>query len=127
MIIAKIENILKERKVEDILDIKFKLVALADGKVVNNNRVLNTTELDTKINIPTKNNIKLIKFSNARDNIAIENSKIVNIAEVDPKLDILISNFNNTVLNKNRDIIVDKIVGVVEIEFSSIDTGITVF
>jgi len=103
-------------------------VAPTDSKVASNNRVLNTTELDTKINIPAKNNIKLIKLSNTIvDNAAIEDSKTVNIAKADPKLDILTNNFNNIVLNKDRDAAVDKAVGVVEIELNSIDTGITAF
>jgi hypothetical protein len=128
MIVAEIEDILKERKVKDILDIEPKLVALVDGRVVGNNKVLNTTELDTEINIPAKDDIKLIKFSNARvDNMAIEDSKIVNIAKVDFKLNTLVSNFNNTVLNKNKDITVNKVISVIEIKFSSIDTGITTF
>ena len=119
---------LKERKAEDTLNIKPKLVAPADGKVVGNNRVLNTTELDTKINIPDKDDIKLTKFSNTGvDNIAIKDGKIVNIAEADPKLDMLTGNFNDTVFNKDRDIAVDKVVGVVEIELSSINIGITAF
>ena len=118
----------KERKVEDILDIEFKLVVPADGRVVGNYRVLNTIKLDAEINIPDKDNIKLTKFSNAGvDNAAIKDSKIVDIAEADPKLDMLIGNFNNTVLNKDRDIGVDKVVGVIEIKLSSIDVGITIF
>ena len=128
MIVAEIKNILKERKVEDILDIKFKLVAPADGRVVGNNRVLDTIELNTKINIPIKDDIKLIKFSNtAVDNTAVEDSRTVNIAKVDFKLDILTSNFNNIVLNKDRNITVNKVVSVVEVELSSIDIGITAF
>jgi hypothetical protein len=128
MIVAEIKNILKERKVEDTLDIEPKLVAPVDGKVVGNNRVLNTTEPDTEINIPAKDNIKIIKFSNTRvDNAAIEDSKIVDIAKVDLKLNTLISNFNNTVLNKDRDIAVDKVISIIEIELSSIDAGITAF
>ena len=113
---------LKERKAEDILDIEPKLVALADS------RVLDTIELDTKINIPTKDNIKLTIFSNATvDNAAIEDSKAVDIAKADPKLDILTSNPNNTVLNKDRDAIVNKAISVMEIKLSSIDAGITTF
>ena len=113
---------------EDTLDIKSKLIAPADSRVVGNNKVLNTTELDTEINIPNKDNIKLTKFSNARvDNAAIKNSKIVNIAEADPKLNILISNFNNTVLNKDKNIVVDKVISVIEIKLNSIDAGITAF
>ena len=128
MIVAEIENVLKERKVENTLDVELKLMAPADGRVVGNNRVLDTIELDIKINIPAKDNIKLIKFSNAAvDNAAVKNSKIVNIAEADPKLDILASNFNNTVLNKDRDVTVNKVVSVVEVELSSIDIGITAF
>ena len=86
---------LKERKAEDILNIKPKLVALADGKVVGNNKVLNTTELDTEINIPNKDNIKLTKFSNTGvDNTAVKDSKIVDIAKADPKLDMLTGNLD---------------------------------
>ena len=89
---------------------------------------MDTIELDTKINIPAKDNIKLIKFSNAAvDNAAVEDGRIVDITEADPKLDILVNNFNNTVLNKDRDVVVNKVVGVVEVELSSIDAGITVF
>ena len=89
---------------------------------------MDTIELNTEINIPDKDNIKLTKFSNAGvDNVAIKDSKIVNIAKADLKLDMLVSNFNNTVLNKDRDIAVDKVIGVVEIELSSIDIGITIF
>ena len=113
---------LKERKAEDILDIEPKLVAPADS------RVLDTIKLDAEINIPTKDNIKLTIFSNATvDNAAVEDNKAVNIAKVDPKLDILTSNPNNTVLNKDRDAIVNKAISVVEIKLSSIDTGITAF
>ena len=119
---------LKERKVEDILNIKPKLVALVDGRVVGNNRVLNTIELDAKINIPIKDDIKLIKFSNAAvDKVAVKNSKTVNIAKTNPKLDILASNLNNTVLNKDRDVRVNKVVSVIEIKFSNINTGVTAF
>lgn len=118
----------KGRKVEDILDIEPKLVPLVDGRVVGNNRVLDTIELDTKINIPAKDNIKLTIFSNAAvDNAAIEDGKVVDIAKADPKLDILTSNPNNIVLNKDRDAIVNKAVSVIEIELSSIDIGITTF
>ncbi|XTI90969.1 hypothetical protein V2W45_1333021 [Cenococcum geophilum] len=117
-----------ERKVEDILDIEPKLVGLVDYKVVDNNRVLDTIKLDTKINIPAKDDIKLTIFSNAAvDNAAIEDSKAVDIAEADPKLDMLTSNPNNTVLNKDRDAIIDKAISVIEIKLSSIDTGITAF
>jgi len=95
---------------------------------VGNNRVLDTIELDTKINIPTKDNINLTIFSNtAVDNVAIEDGKAVDIAKADPKLDILTSNPNNIVLNKDRDAIVNKAVSVIEIELSSIDIGITAF
>ncbi len=103
-------------------------MAPADSKVAGNNRVLNTTELDTKINIPTKDNIKLIKLNNTIvDNTAIKDSKTVNIAEADPKLDMLANNLNNIVLNKDRDATVNKAVGVIEIKLSSINTGITTF
>ena len=119
---------LKERKVEDILDIKLKLVVLVDGRVVGNNRVLDTIELDAEINISAKDDIKLIKFSNFRvDNTAVKNSKIVDIAKADPKLNMLISNFNNTVLNKDRDVGVDKVISIIEIKLSSIDIGVTAF
>ena len=119
---------LKERKVEDILDIEPKLVALADSRVVGNDRVLDTIELDANINIPTEDNIKLTIFSNAVvDSAAIEDRKAVDIAEADPKLDMLTSNPNNTVLNKGRDAIADKPISVVEIKLSSIDIGITIF
>jgi len=122
MIVAEIRDVLKERKAEDILDIEPKLVALADG------RVLDTIEPDTEINIPAKDNIKLTIFSNATvDNTAVEDGKAVDIAKADPKLDILTGNPNNTVLNKDRDAIVNKAIGVVEIELSSIDAGITAF
>ena len=113
---------------EDILDIEPKLVALVDFRVVGNNRVLDTIKPDAKINIPAKDNIKLTIFSNtAVDNAAIEDSKAVDIAKADPKLDILSSNLNNTVLNKDRDAIVNKAVSVIEIKLSSIDAGITIF
>ena len=128
MIIAEIKNMLKERKAEDTLNAKPKLIAPADSRVVGNNRVLDTIKPDTKINIPAKDNIKLIKFSNAAvDNTAVEDNKIVNIAKVNPKLDMLASNFNNTVLNKDKDVAVNKVVGVVEVKLSSIDAGITAF
>ena len=128
MIIVEIRDVLKEIKVEDILDIEPKLVALVDGRVVGNNRVLDTIELDAKINIPTKDNIKLTIFSNTIvDNVAIEDSKVVDIAKADPKLDILTSNPNNIVLNKGRNAIADKAVSVIEIKLSSIDIGITTF
>ncbi|XTI92165.1 hypothetical protein V2W45_1333977 [Cenococcum geophilum] len=117
-----------ERKAEDILDIEPKLVGLVDCRVVDNNRVLDTIELDAKINIPAEDDIKLTIFGNAAvDNAAIEDGKAVNIAEVDPKLDMLAGNPNNIVLNKDRDAIINEAVGVVEIELSSIDVGITVF
>jgi len=113
---------LKERKAEDILNIEPKLVALVDS------RVLDTIELDAEINIPAKDNIKLTIFGNAAvDNAAVENGKVVDIAKADPKLDILTSNPNNTVLNKDRDAIVNKAISVVEIKLSSIDAGITAF
>ena len=128
MIVAEIEDVLKERKVENTLDIEPKLIAPADGRVVGNSRVLDTIELDTEINIPAEDDIKLIKFSNAAvDNAAVENNRTVDIAKVDPKLDILASNFNNTVLNKDRDITVNKVVSVMEVKLSSINTGITAF
>ena len=128
MIIAEIGDMLKERKAEDILDTEPKLVAPADSRVVGNNRVLDTIELDAKINIPTEDNINLTIFSNTIvDNIAIEDGKAVDIAKANPKLDILSSNPNNIVLNKDRDAIVNKAVSVIEIELSSIDVGITIF
>lgn len=103
-------------------------MALVDSRVVGNNRVLDTIELDAKINIPTKDNIKLTIFSNTIvDNVAIEDSKVVDIAKADPKLDILTSNPNNIVLNKGRNAIADKAVSVIEIKLSSIDIGITAF
>jgi len=49
------------------------------------------------------------------DNAAVEDGKVVDIAKADPKLDILTCNPNNTVLNKDRDAIVNKAVGVIEI------------
>ena len=61
------------------------------------------------------------------NNAAVKNSKMVDIAEADFKLNMLTNNFNNTVLNKDRDITVDKVVNIIEIELSSIDIGITVF
>ena len=119
---------LKERKVEDILDTKPKLVVPVDGKVVGNNRVLNTIELNIEINIPAKDNIKLIKFSNSVvDNMAVKDSKMADIVQVNPKLDILINNFNNIVLNKDKDVAVNKVINVIKIELNSIDVGITVF
>jgi len=128
MIVAEIGDIFKERKVEDTLDIEPKLVAPVDSRVVGNNRVLDTIELDAEINIPTKDDIKLTIFGNAAvDNAAVENGKAVDIAKADPKLDMLTNNFNNIVLNKDRDAIVNKAVGVIEIELSSIDAGITAF
>ena len=119
IIIVEIKNIVKKRKVEDTLDIEFKLIAPADSKIVGNNRILKTTEPDT--------NIKLIFNNSIVDNAAIKDSKIVNIAKADFKLNIPASNFNNTILNKDRNAIVDKAVSVIEIEFSSIDIGITIF
>jgi len=128
MIIAEIGDVLKEGKAEDILDIEPKLIALVDSRVVGNNRVLDTIELDAEINIPAKDDIKLTIFSNAAvDNTAVEDGKAVDIAKADPKLDILTGNPNNTVLNKDRDAIVDKAVGVIEIKLSSIDINITAF
>ena len=113
---------------ENTLNIKFKLVVPADNKVVDNNKVLNIIELNAKINILSKDNIKLIKFGNSIvNNMAVENGKIVNIAEADFKLNMLISNFNNTVFNKDRDIAVNKVISVIKIKLSSIDIGITVF
>jgi hypothetical protein len=120
--------VLKEIKAEDILDAEPKLVAPADSRVVGNDRVLDTIELDAKINIPAEDNIKLTIFSNAVvDNAAIEDGKVVDIAKADPKLDILTSNPNNIVLNKGRNAIADKAVSVIEIELSSINIGITAF
>ena len=128
MIVAEIRDMLKERKVEDILDIEPKLVAPVDSRVVGNDRVLDTIEPDANINIPTKDDIKLTIFGNAIvDSAAIEDRKAVDIAEADPKLDMLTSNPNNIVLNKGRDAIADKAVGVIEIKLSSIDVGITIF
>ena len=128
MIIAEIGDVLKEGRVEDILNTEPKLVALADYRVVGNNRVLDTIELDAKINMPTKDDINLTIFSNAVvNNVAIEDGKAVDIAKADPKLDILTSNSNNIVLNKDRDAIVNKAVSVIEIKLSSIDAGITAF
>ena len=128
MIVVEIGDMLKEIKAEDILDAEPKPVALVDSRVVGNDRVLDTIELDAKINIPTKDNIKLTIFSNAMvDNIAIEDGKAVDIAKADPKLDMLAGNPNNTVLNKGRNAIADKAVSIVEIELSSIDIGITAF
>jgi len=95
-------------------------VALVDSRVVGNNRVLNTIELDVKINIPTEDDIKLIKFNNT----TVKDGKLVDIAEVNTKLDIFASNI---VLNKNRDIIVNKAINVVDIKLSSIDIGVTAF
>jgi len=120
MIVAEIKNILKERKVENTLDIESKLVALVDGRVVGNNRVLDTIELDAEINIPAEDDIKLIKFNNT----TVEDGKSVDIAEVDTKLDILA---NNIVLNKNRDAVVDRAVSIIDIELNSIDIGVTAF
>jgi len=128
MIVVEIGDMLKERKVEDILYIEPKLVALVDYRVGGNNRVLDTIKLDAKINIPTKDNIKLTIFNNATvNNAAIKDSKVVNIAKADPRLDMLTNNPNNIVLNKDRDAIVDKAISVIEIELSSIDIGITTF
>jgi len=120
MIVVKIKNILKERKVEDILDTEFKLVALVDDRVVGNNRVLNTIEPDAEINIPAEDDIKLIKFNNT----TVKNGKSVDIAEVDAKLDILT---NNIVLNKNKDTVVNRAVSIIDIELNSIDVGVTAF
>src|ERR1700722_16341625 len=128
MIIAEIGDVLKEGRVEDILNTEPKLVALADYRVVGNNRVLDTIELDAKINMPTKDDINLTIFSNAVvNNVAIEDGKAVDIAKADPKLDILTSNSNNIVLNKDRDAIVNKAVSVIEIKLSSIDEAILHF
>ena len=119
---------LKKRKVENILNIKLKLIVPVNGKVVDNNRVLNTIELDAKINILSEDNIKLIKFSNSVvDNMAVKDSKMADIVQVNPKLDILINNFNNIVLNKDKDVAVNKVINVIKIELNSIDVGITVF
>jgi len=120
MIIAEIEDILKERKVEDTLDTKSKLVAPVDSRVIDNDRVLNTIEPDAEINIPTEDNIKLIKFNNT----TVKDSKLVDIAEVDTKLDILT---NNIVLNKNRDTVVNRAVNIIDIKLSSIDIGVSAF
>ena len=95
-------------------------MALVDGKVVGNNRVLDTIEPDTEINIPTKDDIKLIKFNNT----TVKDSKLVDIAEVDTKLDILT---NNIVLNKNRDTVVNRAVNIIDIKLSSIDIGVSAF
>jgi hypothetical protein len=128
MIVAEIGDVLKERKAEDILDTEPKLVAPVDSRVVGNDRVLDTIELDAEINIPAEDDINLTIFGNAAvDNVAVEDGKAVDMAEADPKLDMLASNPDNAVLNKDRDAIVDKAVSVVEIELSSIDAGITAF
>jgi len=95
-------------------------VAPVDSRVVGNNRVLDTIEPDAEINIPAEDDIKLIKFNNT----TVKDGKLVDIAEVDIKLDILT---NNTVLNKNRDTIVNRAVGVVDIKLSSINVGVTAF
>jgi len=95
-------------------------VALVNSRVVGNDRVLDTIELDAKINIPAKDNIKLIEFNNTM----VKDSKLVDIAEVNTKLDMLV---NNIVLNKNRDTVVDRAVSIIDIELSSIDIGVTVF
>ena len=95
---------------------------------MGNDRALDTIKLDAKINIPTKDNIKLIRFSNATvDKAAIKDGKTLDIAKVDPKLDMLASNLNNIVLNKDKGATVNKAVSVIGIELSSIDTGITIF
>src|ERR1700733_3038037 len=128
MDVVEIKDILKEGRVENILDIRPKLVALINYRVVGNNRVLDTIKLDAKINIPTKDDINLTIFGNAVvNNTAIKDSKAVDIAKVDPKLDILASNSNNIVLNKNREAIVNKAISIIEIELSSIDIGTTTF
>ena len=128
MIVAEIGDVLKETKVEDILDIEPKLVAPADSRVVGNDRVLDTIEPDAEINIPAEDNIKLTIFGNAAvDNAAVEDGKAVDIAEADPKLDMLTSNPNNIVLNKGRNAIANKAVSIIEIKLSSIDVGITAF
>ena len=72
-------------------------MALVDSRVVGNNRVLDTIELDAKINMPAEDNIKLIKFDNTT-------------------VDMLVSNTT-----------VNKAVGVVDIELSSINIGVTAF
>ena len=128
MIVAEIGDVLKETKAEDILDTEPKPVAPADGRVVGNDRVLDTIEPDAEINIPAEDDIKLTIFGNAAvDNAAVEDGKAVDIAEADPKLDMLAGNPDDTVLDKGRNAIADKAVGVVEIELSSIDAGITAF
>jgi len=125
MIVIEIKNVFKERRVEDILDIKPKLVAPVNGRVVNNNRVLDIIELDIKINMPTKDDIKLIEFNNTMvENKAVEDSKLINITEVNLKLNMLIGNI---VLNKNRDTVVNKAIGVIDIKLSSINAGVTAF
>ena len=125
MIVVEIRDVLKERKAENTLDTKARLVTPADNKIVGNNKELDTIEPDTEINIPAEDNIKLIKFGNAAmDNIAVEDSKTV---KTDPKLDMLAGNLNNTVLNKNKNAAVNKTIGIMKIELSSIDAGITAF
>jgi len=72
-------------------------VALVDSRVVGNNRVLDTIELDVEINMPAEDDIKLIEFDNTT-------------------VDMLAS-----------DAAVDKAVSVVDIKLSSIDVGVTAF
>lgn len=96
---------------------------LVDSRLVGNNKILDTIELDAKINIPTKDNIKLIFSNFIVDNAAIEDGKIVDIAKADLKPNILA----NIVLNKDRDTAVNKAISVIEIKLSSIDIGITAF
>jgi len=95
-------------------------VALVDSRVVGNNRVLDTIKPDAEINIPAKDDIKLIKFNNTM----VKDGKLVDIAKVNAKLDMLA---NNIVLNKNRDAIVDRAVSVIDIKLSNIDIGVTAF
>jgi len=111
---------LKERKVKNTLNTESKLVAPVDSRVVGNNRVLDTIKLDAEINIPAKDDIKLIKFNNT----TVKDSKLVDIVKVDAKLDILV---NNIVLNKNRDTVVNRAISVIDIELSSINTSVTAF
>jgi len=95
-------------------------VAPVNGRVVGNNRVLDTIELDAKINIPAEDDIKLIKFNNT----IVKDSKLVDIAEVDAKLDMLA---NNIMLNKNRDAVVNRAVSIIDIKLNSINIGVTAF
>jgi len=97
IIVAEIKDIFKERKAEDILDIEPKLVALVDSRVVGNNRVLDTIELDAEINMPAEDDIKLIEFNNTI-------------------VDMFVG-----------DAVVNKAISVVDIKLSSIDAGVTAF